>query len=256
MFYYKQLITLFACYIFLNNTFCLAQTNQSNLNATASSNINHINNNTSISSLSSNIVNTSNSSNNINNTMSNTNNNNVQPKKKYSSPPPMTIDTNKTYIAILETNFGTIEIELFAKDAPKTVNNFVFLAREGFYDNTIFHRIIKDFVIQGGDPEGTGSGGPGYRFEDELPIKRSYEKGIVAMANAGPNTQGSQFFICCGPNAQRLDKYPNYTQFGKVIKGLDVVDAISNVDVEFNAFGELSKPKKPPYIIKVQIIEK
>ncbi|RCK80819.1 MAG: Peptidyl-prolyl cis-trans isomerase [Candidatus Ozemobacter sibiricus] len=177
-------------------------------------------------------------------------------KKSWASPPPMNIDSSKTYVATLHTSHGEIEIELFVKEAPRTVNNFVFLAREGFYDGTIFHRIIKDFMIQGGDPEGTGMGGPGYRFDDELPARHSYEPGIVAMANAGPNTQGSQFFICNGPGAKRLDSRPNYTQFGKVIKGMDVVQAISDVEVGPSPSGEISRPKNPPVIQKVTITEK
>ncbi len=177
-------------------------------------------------------------------------------KKSWPAPPAMNIDSAKTYLATLQTSLGEIEIELFVKDAPRTVNNFVFLAREGFYDGTIFHRIIKDFMIQGGDPEGTGMGGPGYRFDDELPVKHSYEPGIVAMANAGPNTQGSQFFICNGAGAKRLDSRPNYTQFGKVTKGMDVVLAISNVEVGPSPSGEPSKPKVPPVLQKVTITEK
>jgi len=133
----------------------------------------------------------------------------------------MAIDpAHKTYSAVIETTHGDIGISLFAEDAPKTVNNFVFLAREGFYDDVIFHRIIPDFMIQTGDPTGTGRGGPGYRFEDELDTPYTYEPGVVAMANAGPDTNGSQFFICtvdCG----HLDKA--YTIFGKVTEGMDVV---------------------------------
>lgn len=165
----------------------------------------------------------------------------------------MQIDPSQTYSAILETSMGRIKIELWAKEAPKTVNNFVFLARQGFYDGTTFHRIIKDFMIQGGDPLGDGTGGPGYRFEDELPVKHSYEPGIVAMANAGPNTQGSQFFICNGPNARGLDTRPNYTQFGRVVEGMEVVLAISSVEVEANKWGELSKPKEPVVINRVTV---
>src|SRR3990172_2435587 len=114
--------------------------------------------------------------------------------KQYSSPPAMAIDQNKSYTATLHTTLGDMKIELFAKEAPKTVNNFVFLSREGFYSNVKFHRIIKGFMAQTGDPLGTGAGGPGYRFEDE-PVTRNYDRGIVAMANAGKNTNGSQFFI-------------------------------------------------------------
>lgn len=174
-------------------------------------------------------------------------------KKQWSTPPEMQIDPNKQYFATLNTDQGAIKIELFAKDAPKTVNNFVFLAKEGFYDGLVFHRIIKDFMIQGGDPTGTGAGGPGYKFDDELPVKRSYEPGIVAMANAGKNTQGSQFFICNGTNCKSLDKIPNYTQFGMVVEGMDVVQKISGLEVEATATKEMSKPKTPPVIKSVKI---
>ena len=176
-------------------------------------------------------------------------------KPQWNSPPAMQIDLSKRYSALLDTSMGRIKVELFAKEAPKTVNNFVFLAREGFYDGTTFHRIIKDFMIQGGDPLGDGTGGPGYRFEDELPVKHSYEPGMVAMANAGPNTQGSQFFICNGPSARGLDTRPNYTQFGQVVEGMDVVLAISSVEVVPNKWGELSQPRYPVVINRVTITE-
>ncbi|GEM_PF-796216 len=176
--------------------------------------------------------------------------------KRWKASPAMSIDTSKTYIATLKTSLGDIRIELFAKESPATVNNFVFLAREGFYDGTIFHRIIKDFMIQGGDPLGTGEGDPGYSFNDELPAKHSYEPGIVAMANAGPNTQGSQFFICNGERAKKLDTRPNYTQFGKVVEGMDVVLKISSVEVRPNDGGEISKPAVPPVLQSVTIEEK
>jgi len=114
--------------------------------------------------------------------------------KQWAQPPAMVIDPAKTYRATIETTAGTMTAEFFPAEAPKTVNNFVFLAREGFYDGVIFHRVIPGFVIQGGDPTGTGRGGPGYRFEDE-PVTRPYLRGTIAMANAGPNTNGSQFFI-------------------------------------------------------------
>ena len=146
--------------------------------------------------------------------------------KQWSSPPAMIVDPSKLYSATLHTSKGDITFDLLMSDAPKTVNNFVFLAREGFYDGAPFHRVIKGFMIQGGDPTGTGRGGPGYRFADER-VSRRYERGIVAMANAGPNTNGSQFFICHGRNAESLP--PSYTIFGKVSGGLDVVDAIAGV---------------------------
>jgi cyclophilin family peptidyl-prolyl cis-trans isomerase len=169
--------------------------------------------------------------------------------KQWATPPAMEIDPAKTYTATIKTSLGDMKVELFAKDAPKTVNNFVFLAKQGFYDGVVFHRIIKGFMIQGGDPTGTGSGGPGYRFPDELPPKRSYTPGIVAMANSGKNTNGSQFFICNGPTCKNLDGKPDYTQFGQVVEGMDVLTKLSNVEV----VGE-SSPKTPP-VIKTVVIE-
>lgn len=144
--------------------------------------------------------------------------------KRYSSPPEMVIDPDKRYEVTMETSHGTMVINLDPVAAPKTVNNFVFLAREGYYDGVSFHRIIPGFVLQGGDPEGTGRGGPGYRFADELPAPGRYELGSLAMANAGPDTNGSQFFIICGPSGVGLP--PLYSLFGKVVKGMDVVEAI------------------------------
>jgi peptidyl-prolyl cis-trans isomerase B (cyclophilin B) len=144
--------------------------------------------------------------------------------KQWDNPPAMQIDPQKSYEAIIETDKGNIEIELYPQNAPKTVNNFVFLAREGFYDGVSFHRVISNFMIQGGDPTGTGMEGPGYRFEDEIegnPLK--HETGVISMANAGPNTNGSQFFITHAPQPH-LDG--GHTVFGKVIKGQDVVNAI------------------------------
>jgi peptidyl-prolyl cis-trans isomerase B (cyclophilin B) len=140
----------------------------------------------------------------------------------------MQVETDRTYKAVIETEKGSIEIELFPVHAPKTVNNFVFLARDGFYDGVGFHRVIADFMIQGGDPTGSGRGGPGYRFEDEFegnPLR--HERGVISMANAGPGTNGSQFFITHGPQPH-LDG--RHTVFGKVSKGLDVVDAIEQGD--------------------------
>jgi len=149
--------------------------------------------------------------------------------KQWNQPPEMGIDAKKTYRAAIETDRGTIELELYAQHAPKTVNNFRFLAQEGFYDGITFHRVISDFMIQGGDPTGTGRGGPGYRFEDETkgnPL--THETGVISMANAGPNTNGSQFFITHGPQPHLNGKH---TVFGKVVKGQDVVDAIRQGDV-------------------------
>lgn len=140
----------------------------------------------------------------------------------------MTIDTEKTYTATFETSRGQIVCELFAKDAPKTVNNFVFLANEQFYDGTVFHRVIADFMIQGGDPDGTGRGGPGYRFEDELRSNPNrHQVGSLSMANAGPNTNGSQFFIT-HIVTDWLDG--KHTVFGKVLQGQDVVNAVQQGD--------------------------
>jgi peptidyl-prolyl cis-trans isomerase B (cyclophilin B) len=148
--------------------------------------------------------------------------------KQYPAPPPMTIDINKNYSAILETSRGTIVCELFAKDAPKTVNNFVFLAREKFYDDTIFHRVIANFMIQGGDPTGTGRGGPGYRFEDEVEANPNRHRvGSLSMANAGPNTNGSQFFIT-HVVTDWLDG--RHTVFGQVRSGQEVVNAVQQGD--------------------------
>ncbi len=140
----------------------------------------------------------------------------------------MEIDPQKSYRATIETNRGTIEIDLYAQHAPKTVNNFVFLARQGFYDGLSFHRVINNFMIQGGDPTGTGREGPGYRFEDEVkdnPLK--HETGSLSMANAGPNTNGSQFFITHAPQPHLNGKH---TVFGKVTSGQDVVNAIKQND--------------------------
>jgi peptidyl-prolyl cis-trans isomerase B (cyclophilin B) len=149
-------------------------------------------------------------------------------RKQYPKPPDMAIDTNKIYTAVLETSRGQITCDLFAKDAPVTVNNFVFLAREGFYDDTVFHRVIADFMVQGGDPTGTGRGGPGYRFEDELKDNTHKHKvGSLSMANAGPNTNGSQFFIT-HVVTNWLDG--KHTVFGQVTSGQDVVNAIQQGD--------------------------
>lgn len=171
-------------------------------------------------------------------------------EKVYSTAPDMNIDVNKKYTATLETNLGIIKIEFYVKDAPNTVNNFVSLSNDGYYNGVIFHRVINGFMIQGGDPSGTGHGEfgkyPGYEFEDELNNKMAYEKGIVAMANRGPNTNGSQFFIM-------HQDYPlpyQYTIFGKVVDGLDVVDKIANVQT-----GEADKPIEDVVIETVIITE-
>ena len=150
-------------------------------------------------------------------------------QKRYSGPPAMVIDPAKKYMATFHTQVGDFQVELFAAQAPQTVNNFVFLAREGFYDNTTFHRVIRDFMAQGGDPTATGSGGPGYKFADErgaLALKHDRE-GILSMANAGPNTNGSQFFITFGPTPHLNGKHG---VFGVVSSGMDVVRAIRERD--------------------------
>lgn len=169
--------------------------------------------------------------------------------KQYPSAPVMSIDPAKKYIATLHTEKGDIEIELAAAATPITVNNFVFLAREKFYDSVVFHRTIPGFMIQGGDPTGTGSGGPGYRFDDEQ-FSGEYKRGTVAMANAGPNTNGSQFFIMHADYALP----PNYVIFGQVTKGLEAVDAIAMAPTQSG--GEGSKPVTPVKIISVDIVEK
>lgn len=165
---------------------------------------------------------------------------------QYDAPPAMTIDLSKLYTAAIETSAGSITVELYPAHAPQTVNNFVFLAREGFYDGVIFHRTISGFMIQGGDPTGTGTGGPGYRFRDEFHDKTTYDRGTVAMANAGPNTNGSQFFICHDnvglPNA--------YTIFGEVTDGMDVVDVIAEAPT-----GAQDRPIEPVSINSVTITE-
>lgn len=147
--------------------------------------------------------------------------------KKFASMPPMGIDPTKRYSATLETTIGTMVIALDAAAAPLTVNNFVFLAAHHYYDGVIFHRIIKNFMCQGGDPDGSGRGGPGYKFGDELPKPGKYQIGSVAMANAGPNTNGSQFFIISGPSGVSLP--PLYSLFGQVVKGLEIVEKMQSV---------------------------
>jgi peptidylprolyl isomerase len=170
--------------------------------------------------------------------------------KTYDSPPEMQIDTEKTYIAVLKTTEGDITLTLNADQTPVTVNNFIFLAREGFYDGVIFHRVIENFMIQSGDPTGTGAGGPGYTFDDEK-FEGDYTRGTVAMANAGANTNGSQFFIM----HKNKDLPKNYVIFGQVIEGMDVVDKIAIAEVERMDSGELSKPVNPVLINSVEIQE-
>jgi len=168
-------------------------------------------------------------------------------RQKFSAAPPMIIDTAKNYSATMVTSKGTLEIVLDAVGAPTTVNSFVYLARWHYYDGIVFHRVIPGFVLQGGDPTGTGAGGPGYRFNDELPKAGRYELGSLAMANAGPNTNGSQFFVISGPDGMRLP--PLYALFGKVVKGLDVVEAINGIGTSSG------KPKENVVIESVTITE-
>jgi cyclophilin family peptidyl-prolyl cis-trans isomerase len=177
----------------------------------------------------------------------------VQPKA-YTSVPAMQIDATKSYTAVFVTSLGTMRVALFAKETPITVNNFVFLAKEGFYTNTVFHRIIEGFMIQGGDPTGTGRGSPGYRFDNE-PVTRDYVRGTLAMANAGPNTNGSQFFIM----HQDGDLPKDYVIFG-VISATDsaslaTLDAIATVPVSMSMSGEASAPKEPVIVQSVTIEE-
>lgn len=158
----------------------------------------------------------------------------------------MTIDTSKQYTAIIETEKGNLLLELFAKDVPKTVNNFIFLAREGFYDGSTFHRIIPGFMVQGGDPTGTGRGGPGYRFEDEFTIHK-HEVGALSMANAGPDTNGSQFFITYVPVYQLDGKH---SVFGQLTEGMDVLKALTPRDPSTNPQFEGDR------ILRISIVER
>jgi cyclophilin family peptidyl-prolyl cis-trans isomerase len=166
--------------------------------------------------------------------------------------PAITIDPARPYTATIETTEGTLTAQLLPGEAPKTVNNFVFLAREGFYNGVPFHRVIKSFMVQTGDPTGTGTGGPGYRFADE-PIRSDYEPGTLAMANAGPNTNGSQFFIVHGDMRGRLPK--NYTIFGRLTGGMETLDRIANTPVQRSRSGEESQPVEPPRIESITIAE-
>ena len=171
--------------------------------------------------------------------------------QQYAQPPEMSIDLSKTYSAAIRTSHGVITVDLFTSDAPATVNNFVFLAKEGFYTNGKFHRVIKDFMVQGGCPKGDGTGGPGYKFNDE-PVSRKYLKGTLAMANSGPNTNGSQFFIV---HATDAGLPPAYTIFGQVTDGMDTVDALANTQVRPSARGEASIPTETLRIQSIEIIE-
>jgi cyclophilin family peptidyl-prolyl cis-trans isomerase len=166
--------------------------------------------------------------------------------KHYSQAPDLTVDLGTKYAVTLHTNHGDVALDLFPAEAPLAVNSFLFLAKEGFYDGGIFHRVIPGFVIQGGDPTGTGRGGPGYSFRDELGTGRRYSRGILAMANAGPNTNGSQFFICLGDL-----KLPNqYTIFGQVASGMEAVDAIAALPTDAQ-----DRPREDAVIRKVTVAE-
>ncbi len=173
---------------------------------------------------------------------------------QWTEPPQQVIDpVARGYVAVIQTNMGVIRLQLLANEAPATVNNMVCLARAGYYDNTMFHRILAGFVVQAGDPSGTGAGNPGYRFQDELPVDLTYTRGTLAMANAGPNTNGSQFFIVLADLGDQLP--PNYTIFGQVIEGMEVVDQIAAVEVGPNERGEFSQPLTPVTIQTVTIEE-
>jgi len=175
----------------------------------------------------------------------------VMPTVSQAEKPNLEVNSEKTYTGVLKTTAGEMTISLNAKETPITVNNFVTLARKNFYDNTIFHRVIKGFMIQGGDPKGDGTGGPGYKFADE-PFEGEYSRGTIAMANAGPNTNGSQFFIM-------HKDYPlpkNYVIFGKMTEGFETLDKIAEAEVSQNPMGETSTPVNPVKIQSVEIIEK
>jgi len=168
-------------------------------------------------------------------------------RRSFKGEPPMSIDTAKRYTATMVTSKGTMTIALDALAAPRTVNSFVFLARYHYFDGIVFHRVIPGFVLQGGDPTGTGTGGPGYKFADELPLPGRYELGSLAMANAGPDTNGSQFFVISGPDGMRLP--PSYSLFGKVVSGLDVVATIDGLG------SRSGKPTEKVTITSVTIAE-
>lgn len=168
--------------------------------------------------------------------------------KQYSAPPPMTIDPSKTYTATIDTTAGTITAELYPKEAPQHVNSFAFLAREGFYNGVIFHRVIPGFMIQGGDPSGTGSGGPGYKLKAEF-NDRKHVRGVLSMARTSdPNSAGSQFFVMHA-DSPHLDR--QYTAFGKVTSGLEVVDKIASAPRDRN-----DRPNQPTRINSITIEEK
>ncbi len=171
-----------------------------------------------------------------------------RPTSSVAQPPAFTLDKTKSYAAVLHTDKGNITIALHAKETPITVNNFVYLSNKGFYNNTIFHRVINGFMIQGGDPKGNGTGGPGYRFDDE-PFTGTYTRGTVAMANSGPNTNGSQFFIVQADT----DLQKDYVIFGTVTDGMSVVDDIATAPVKMSASGKNSTPVNPVTVTSLEI---
>jgi cyclophilin family peptidyl-prolyl cis-trans isomerase len=174
------------------------------------------------------------------------------PKPTFRKPPPMRIDLDRTYTAVVRTSCGTIRLRLFPKQAPLAVNSFVFLARKGFYDGLTFHRVVRNFVIQAGDPKGNGTGGPGYHFRDELRNNLRYEVGTLAMANSGPNTNGSQWFIVAGREGTTLPK--RYTIFGRVVGGLDVVRRIDDLPTRGGSGADRDRPLQTVYIEKITIL--
>ncbi len=177
--------------------------------------------------------------------------------QSWTAPPPMQLVPGDAYSAVVQTNYGTFSVNLFAAQDPVAVNNFVFLARHGFYNGLHFFRVIKGFMVQTGDPQNIGIGGPGYHFGDELPPPCPYGPGIVAMANAGPNTNGSQFFVCTGATCANLNSDPVYTELGAVTSGQQVVDRIAALPVAANPLNpsEISAPKRVARMIRVTISE-
>jgi cyclophilin family peptidyl-prolyl cis-trans isomerase len=173
----------------------------------------------------------------------------ISQKLRMSPPEAMMLVPGKNYVAVLKTSAGEIDIKLYGDKVPATVNNFVYLTKAGFYNDTVFHRAMKGFMIQGGDPKGDGTGGPNYRFPDEQ-FAGEYKRGVVAMANAGPDTNGSQFFIMHADYPLQ----PNYVIFGEVINGMDAVDAIAEAPVRESPSGEMSRPIEPVVVQTVDII--
>ncbi|MCL4541639.1 MAG: peptidylprolyl isomerase [Chloroflexi bacterium] len=178
----------------------------------------------------------------------------ASPQRTFTQPPPMGISSKQHYTAIIETEYGVIDIKLLPKIAPRAVNNFVFLACHSFYNGLTFHRVVPGFVIQGGDPQGNGAGGPGYEFADELPSSAAvYTLGAVAMANAGPNTNGSQFFICIANDTKQLQ--PLYTYFGQVTSGFRTLKRIAQVKRTTGSDGQQSQPVTPVVMKRVVVEE-